>query len=178
MGLKDFYKKQVVPQLMQDFEFKNSMAVPRLEKVTVNVGLGKGLKDSNFIEAVEKTLVEITGQKPIKTKAKKSISSFKIRKGMDVGMKVTLRGARMYDFVERLISVTLPRVRDFRGIAPKIVDKNGNMSLGIRESHAFSEVKVEEIQTVHPLEVTVTTTAKNYEQGLALLKYLGFPFKS
>jgi len=178
MRFKDFYKKQVVPRLMQDFGFKNNMAAPRLEKVTVNVGLGPGLKDSKYVEAVEKTLTKITGQKPVPTKAKKSISSFKIRKGMDIGMKVTLRGPRMYDFVERLINIALPRVRDFRGIAPKVVDENGNISIGIRESHVFPEIKAEEVQTVHPLEVTITTTAKSHEHGLALLKYLGFPFKS
>ena len=177
MRLKEYYKKEVIAQLKKDFDFKNDLAVPRLEKVTINVGMGQGLKDEKYTEEVKKTLTNISGQKPVPTKAKKSISSFKIRKGMDVGLKVTLRGNRMYDFVDKLIHVTFPRVRDFRGINFSTVDKNGNLSVGIRESTAFPEVKAEEITLQHPLEIVITTTAKNQEQGFALLKYLGFPFK-
>jgi len=178
MRFKELYEKKVVPKLIEDFGYKNKMAAPRLEKITLNVGIGPGLKEAGYKEAVEATLMKISGQKPIPTKARKSISSFKIREGMDIGMKVTIRGKRMYDFFERLVNIVLPRVRDFRGIDPNSVDHNGNLSIGIKESHAFPEIKAEEIETVHPLEVTVTTSAQNREEGLALLKYLGFPFKS
>jgi large subunit ribosomal protein L5 len=178
MQIKDLYKKEVVPKLMEDFGYKNKMAVPRLEKITINVGMGRGLKESGYREAVEATLRKITGQAPVSTKARKSISSFKIREGMDIGMKVTLRGQRMYDFFERFVNVVLPRVRDFRGIDPKGVDKNGNLSVGIRESYAFPEISAEEIETVHPLEVVMTTSASSRDEGLALFRYMGFPFKT
>lgn len=177
MNLSELYKKQVIPQLKEEFGYKNTLAVPRLEKVVLNVGLSKGLKDKAFIETAESTLTRITGQKPVPTKAKKSISNFKIREGMVIGMKVTLRGKKMYDFVEKLIKVTLPRVRDFRGLDLKSIDPHGNLTIGIKEHIAFPEIKVDEIERVHGLELTVVTTAKNKKEGRALLKALGFPFK-
>lgn len=176
MQFKAVYTKEIVPKLKGQFGVKNTLAVPRLEKVVINVGLSKGLKDAAFIDAAESTLTRITGQKPVKTKAKKSISNFKIRQGMVIGMMVTLRGKRMYDFVEKLISITLPRVRDFRGISPKHVDKNGNLNLGIREHLAFPEIKADEIDRLHGLEIALVTNARNRERGLALFEALGFPF--
>jgi len=177
MNLKEYYQKQVVPELKKEFEYKNDNQVPKLEKVILNVGLGKGLKDASFIENVESTLTRITGQKPVKTLAKKSISNFKIREGMVIGMKVTLRAQRMYDFVDKLIKVTFPRTRDFRGLSVKAVDKKGNLNIGIREHIAFPEIKADEIERLHGLEVAVVNTAKTREEGLTLFKALGFPFK-
>ncbi|MDD4994984.1 MAG: 50S ribosomal protein L5 [Patescibacteria group bacterium] len=178
MKMKDLYKKEVLQKLKKDFGYKNDLAAPRIKKVTVNVGLSKNASEQSYKEAVGKTLTKITGQKPVPTRARKSISTFKIRAGMDIGMKVTLRGDRMYDFLDRYINIVLPRVRDFRGLDPKSVDKFGNLSLGMRESQAFPEIKPEEVEVVHPLEITVTSNAGNYENGLALYKYLGFPFKT
>lgn len=177
MDLKESYQKQVIPQLKKEFGYKNIFQVPKIEKVVLNVGLGRGLKDSSFIETVESTLTRISGQKPVKTKAKKSISNFKIRAGMDIGMKVTLRGKRMYNFVEKLIKVTLPRVRDFRGLPTEKIDNKGNLNIGIKEHISFPEIKADEIEKLHGLEVAVITNAKNKEEGLALFKALGFPFK-
>ena len=177
MNLKEVYQKKVVPELEKQFGYKNELQVPKLEKVVLNVGLSKGLKDANFMDVVESTLTRITGQKPLKTKAKKSISNFKIRQGMVIGMKVTLRGRRMYDFIEKLIKVTLPRVRDFRGLDEKILDKNGNLNIGIKENLAFPEIKADEIEKIHGLEIAVITTAKTRAESLALLFALGFPFK-
>lgn len=177
MRFKDLYKKEVLPKLKEDFGFKNNMAVPRMEKAVINIGLGPALKDPDFKEQAIATLTKVTGQKPILTRAKKSISTFKIRAGMEIGAKVTLRGDRMYDFVEKFINAVLPRVRDFRGLDEKCVDKNGNITVGITESLAFPEISPEEAKLVHPLEITITTTTNQREQGLALFKYLGFPFK-
>lgn len=178
MRISDLYKKEALPKLKKDFGYKNDLAAPRLEKVTVNVGLGPSLKDAKYVDAVAATLTKITGQKPVPTKARKSISSFKIRAGMNIGMKVTLRGKRMEDFVDKLIHVVLPRVRDFRGISQKTVDQNGNLSIGFKESYAFPEIKMGEVDVANPLQVIITTTAKNRDEGLALFKYLGFPFKT
>lgn len=176
-NLQKQYNKEVCPALMKKFECKNKLAVPTLKKVVVNVGVGAGLKDNEYIENVEKTLLRITGQKPVRTIAKKSISSFKIREGMVVGVKVTLRGTRMWDFIEKLIKVTLPRIRDFRGIDPKGFDKKGNYSLGFREYIAFPEIKPDEVEKIHGLEVNITTSAKSRDEGFELLSLLGFPFK-
>jgi large subunit ribosomal protein L5 len=177
MNFYDNFKKQIVPQLQKELEYKNIFQVPKIEKVVLNVGLGRGLKDSGFIETVENTLTRISGQKPVKTKAKKSISNFKIREGMDIGMKVTLRGKRMYDFIEKFIKVTLPRVRDFRGLPLKSIDKEGNLNLGVKEHISFPEIKADEIEKLHGLEVSFVTSAKNKNEGKILFKALGFPFK-
>lgn len=169
------YEKEAAPQLMASFGLKNRMAVPKLVKVVLNVGLKQGIKDPKFVDHAEKILTKISGQKPVKTLAKKSISNFKIRQGMVVGMMVTMRGRRMYDFVDKLVNVTLPRVRDFRGLSPKTMDHHGNMTTGFKEFLAFPEVKAEDTDYVHGLEITVVTTAKSKDKGLALLRAIGFP---
>lgn len=175
--LREKFNTQIAEQLKKELNLDNVMQLPKLEKVTLNVGLGKSIKDSGFVDTVEDSLTRIAGQKPVKTKAKKSIANFKIREGMVVGMKVTLRGERMYDFVEKLIHITLPRVRDFRGISPKSVDNSGNLSVGIKENIAFPEIKADDIERMHGIEVTITSTAKDRETGLAFFKALGIPFK-
>jgi large subunit ribosomal protein L5 len=163
--------------LMTRLDLKNPMAVPRIKKVVLNVGLKQGLKDPKFVEVVERTLTRISGQKPVKTLAKKSIASFKIREGMVVGMMVTLRGARMNDFLEKLVNSTFPRVRDFRGISTKMIDKHGNMTIGFKEVIPFPEVRPEDTDTMHGLEVTIVTDAGNKERGEALLRAINMPFK-
>jgi large subunit ribosomal protein L5 len=177
MSFKDIYTKEVIPKLREEFSYANVFEVPKVEKVVLNVGLGKGLKDKAFIDAAENTLTRITGQKPVPTKARKSISNFKIREGMVIGMKVTLRGPKMYDFIEKMIKITLPRIRDFRGVAPSTVDHKGNLNLGIREHVAFPEIKADEIERIHGLEIAFVTNAKTKKEGLALFKALGVPFK-
>ncbi len=177
MKLKDKYYKEIVPQLKEKFGYKNIFEVPRLEKVVINVGFGRHAKEKEYIESVENTLMRISGQKPILTKARKSISSFKIRQGMTIGAAVTLRKERMFDFLEKLINVTFPRVRDFRGISEKSVDKNGNLSIGFKEHLPFPEIKSDEVDRIHGLSVCIATTAKNREEGLELFRLMGFPFK-
>lgn len=172
------YREKVVPALKEQFGFKNVLAVPNLQKIVLNVGVGAGLKDKEYIATVKNNLTRISGQKPVETIARKSISNFKIREGMVVGVKVTLRGQRMWDFVEKLVKVTLPRVRDFRGIPNTCFDKEGNYSLGFKECIAFPEIKQDEVERLHGLQVIVTTTAKTKDQGRALLTALGFPFKT
>ena len=175
--LRETYDKKIVPALMERFGYKNRMAVPKLKLVSVNVGMSTNLlKDPKIPETVETTLTRITGQKPVKTLAKKSIASFKVREGQNIGMKVTLRGDRMWHFLEKLIHVTLPRVRDFRGISTKLVDKQGNLSLGFKEYIAFPEIRSDEIEKLHGVQVTVSTTAKTREEGLELFRLMGFPF--
>lgn len=174
--LKEKYIKEVIPALKEKFGYRNNLAVPKLEKVIVHVGLSQGLKDPKFVETAENTLSIITGQRPVKTKAKKSISNFKIRKGLVIGMMVTLRGEKLYDFVDKLINVALPRVRDFRGLSSKAMDRSGNLSIGFRENICFPEIEPDEIERLHGLQVTIKSTAGSKEKGLELLKLLGFPF--
>jgi large subunit ribosomal protein L5 len=175
--LKEHFKKNIALALKTELGLKNLNAVPKMEKVTLNVGLGRGLKDKAYIDTVVSTLTRITGQKPVFTKARKSIAAFKIREGMDIGVKVTLRGNRMYDFVEKLVAITFPRVRDFRGIDISTVDESGNFNCGFREHIAFPEVSSDEVDRLHGLQVTITTSSRTKEEGLALFKALGFPFK-
>ncbi|MDD2758274.1 MAG: 50S ribosomal protein L5 [Patescibacteria group bacterium] len=170
------YKDEVVPELKKELGYKNVMQVPKITKVVVNVGVGKFLKEPNFIENVEKNLIKITGQKPVRTKSKKAISNFKIRENMDIGVVVTLRGPRMYYFLEKLLNVTFPRTRDFHGISDKSFDRQGNFSLGFKENLAFPEVKAGEVDKNHGLEIVFCTTAKSKEEGRMLLAKLGFPF--
>ncbi len=177
MALQAYYKSDVIPKLQTEFGYPNPHAVPAIRQVTLNVGLGKGIKDAKFLETAERTLRRITGQQPVKTKARKSISNFKIRQNMVVGMKVTLRGKRMWDFLEKMIKVSLPRIRDFRGISPTAFDERGNYSLGITEHTAFPEIGTDEIEVVHGLQVTIGTTAMTAKEGRALLTHLGFPFR-
>jgi len=177
MRLKEKYKKTIVPKMEEKFGFKNDMLVPRLTKVVLNVGFGHHAKEKEFMASVEKGLTKITGQKPVFTAAKKSISAFKIRDGLIIGAKVTLRGQRMYDFVEKLVGITFPRVRDFRGLNEKAVDRQGNLTVGIKEFSCFPEILVEEIDNVFGLEVCLSTNAKSRETGLELFRLIGFPFK-
>lgn len=176
MHLYEKYKKEITPTLQKEFGSKNRFMIPRVSKVVVNVGLSKALVDPKFMEIAESTLKKITGQKPVKTRAKKAISNFKIRKGMAIGMMVTLRGKRMYDFIEKLVYVTLPRVRDFRGIPLKSLDKSGNLSIGMKEHTVFPEIKAEEIEHVHGLEVSCITTGQDRAKSQRLFEALGVPF--
>lgn len=171
------YQKSVIPALQKQFGFSNAFQVPKITKVTLNVGIGKSLKDPNVVAVVEDSLTRIAGQKPIRTKAKKSIASFKVRAGQVIGLSVTLRKARMLDFLEKLVHVALPRVRDFRGLDVSAVDKQGNLNIGFRENLAFPEIKSDEIERTHGLEVNITSNAKTREEGIALFTLLGFPFK-
>lgn len=175
--LQTQYEKEIAPALLKELEVENPHAVPRFVKATINVGLKQGLKDPKFVDTVEHTLTKISGQKPVKTKARKSIAGFKIREGNVVGMMVTIRGRRMFDFIEKIITLTLPRVRDFRGLSEKSVDEHGNLTIGFREVIAFSEITPEETEIMHGLEVTIVTSAEDRASGLALLKAAGFPFK-
>ncbi len=175
--LKEQYREEIVPALQKQLGIDNVNAVPKIVKVVVSVGVGKIGKDSKMIDTVIRTLTRITGQKPAETKSRISISNFKLREGQVVGYKVTLRGARMWDFIQKLVAVTFPRVRDFRGISTKAIDANGNMSLGFKEHLSFPEIKNDELDNVHGLEITIHTTAGSFKAGEALLRALGFPFK-
>jgi len=175
--LLDNYRKNVAPALRKEFGIANVMAVPRITKITVNVGVGRMAKDGGTMEKIERDLALLTGQKPSARKAKRSIASFKLREGVVVGYAVTLRGARMWDFLDRLISLALPLSRDFRGIDPKNFDRDGNLNIGIREHSIFPEVNIENVKDIFSLQATITTTAANREQGIALLRGLGFPLK-
>jgi large subunit ribosomal protein L5 len=171
------YRQEVISALRDDFKIKNYMAIPRIKKVVINTGIGRMLKDGKAIEKVEKDLALISGQKPIYRKAKKSIAGFKIREGMDIGLSVTLRGKRMYDFIDRLTSVALPRSKDFRGIDIKNFDELGNLNLGIKEQSIFPEITYETLKDIFSIQITVVTDAKNREMGIKLLRLMGFPIK-
>lgn len=177
MRLKEKYQKEIVPILKKELNLKNDMLAPRLTKVVLNIGFGRHFKEKEYIADVERAFTKISGQKPVMTKSKKSISAFKIRDGLVIGAKVDLRGERMYDFVEKLVSITFPRVRDFRGINAKAIDRAGNLTIGFKDQTAFPEIKVEEINNTFGLEVCLATNAKNEKEGLALFTALGFPFK-
>lgn len=177
MILQEKYKKEILPKLKEKFGYKNSLEAPKLLKVVVNVGVGRNAKDKAYVENAEKSLTRITGQKAMLTKAKKAISAFKIRQGMVIGVAVTLRGRRMYDFIDKLVNISFPRVRDFRGINESQVDRTGNLTIGFKEHLAFPEIKVDEIESTHGLEISISTTAKTREEGLELFRLMGFPFK-
>ncbi len=172
------YRDTVVPALQKEFSLGNTMAVPTLTKVVLNVGFGKHLKDSKHEETVLKTLTRISGQQPVRTKAKKSIAAFKLREGMVVGARVTLRGERMWEFMDKFMNVTLARVRDFHGIDPKSIGQAGTITIGMREHIVFPEIGSDEVEHVHGLEVSVTTSTKDPKLASALLKHLGFPFST
>jgi large subunit ribosomal protein L5 len=176
-SLKEEYKKVIAPKLIEKFGYPNIFAVPRLKKAVVNVGTSQALKDQKYFETIDTTMARITGQKAISCVAKKSIATFKIRKGLIVGKKVTLRGGKMYDFVEKLVRVVLPRLRDFRGIPLSALDKDGNLTIGFPEHIVFPEIRPDEIERIHGLEATVVTQAKSREEALELLKLIGFPFQ-
>lgn len=176
--LKTRYLKEVVPALMKEFSYKNVMQVPKVEKVVLNVGLGEAIQNIKLLEAAQKELGVITGQKAVITKAKKSIAGFKLRKGMPIGCKVTLRGNRMYEFLDRFISLALPRVRDFKGVSGKSFDGRGNYSIGLKEQFMFPEIEYDKVEAVHGMDIIICTTAKTNEEGKALLRYMGMPFGS
>jgi large subunit ribosomal protein L5 len=177
LGLKEHYRSEVIPQLMKKFNYKSVMEVPKLEKVVVNMGVGEAVQNPKALEAAVNDLQVITGQKPIITTATKSIAAFKLRAGMKIGCKVTLRGDRMYDFVEKLINIVLPRVRDFRGVSPKSFDGRGNYTLGLREQVIFPEIDYDKIDKVRGMDITVVTTAKTDEEARELLRLMGMPFR-
>ena len=177
-SLLEQYRKKIVPAMQKAFDIENVMAVPRVEKVVINVGIGKVAKDEKFLEKAQKDLALLSGQKAVFRTAKQSISGFKTRQGMRIGLVVTLRGKRMYDFIDRLIHVALPRSKDFRGIDSKNFDSSGNLNLGIKEHSIFPEITYESLKDIFGLQVTVSTTAKNREKGMKLLKLMGFPIKS
>ena len=175
--LLEKYRNEIIPQMMEKFNFKNKLQVPCLEKIVINMGVGQAASDSKIIEGTMGELALITGQKPIITRAKKAISNFKLKKGMPVGLKVTLRGARMYEFFDRFINVALPRIRDFRGISSNSFDKNGNYSIGLNEQTIFPEIDIDKVQRNQGMDVTICTTAKSKEDAYKLLKLFGMPFR-
>lgn len=175
--LKTKYNETVRPALREEFQHGNVMEVPTVVKVVVNMGVGEAAHDSKMIEGAVRDLAAITGQKPQVTKARKSIAQFKLREGMPIGAHVTMRGDRMWEFLDRLISISLPRIRDFRGLSPKQFDGNGNYTFGLTEQSVFHEIEADSIDRVRGMDITVVTTAKNDAEGRALLKQLGFPFK-
>ncbi|GAB3485275.1 50S ribosomal protein L5 [Flexivirga sp.] len=175
--LKARYQSEIKGQLQDEFQFANVMQVPTVTKVVVNMGVGDAARDSKLIEGAIKDLAAITGQKPAVTKARKSIAQFKLREGMPIGAHTTLRGDRMWEFLDRLVSIALPRIRDFRGLSPKQFDGNGNYTFGLTEQSVFYEIDQDKIDRVRGMDITVVTTASNDDEGRALLKHLGFPFK-
>lgn len=175
--MKDKYKVEVVPALVDEFSYKNVMQVPGLEKIVVNIGLGEALQNKKFLDNAVGDMTQIVGQKPIITRAKKSIATYKLRAGNPIGTKVTLRGSRMWDFLDRLISIALPRQRDFRGISPNSFDGRGNYTLGLREQLVWPEIDYDKIDKIRGMEVSIVTTAKSDEEGRRLLALLGMPFK-
>jgi len=176
--LKDKYINEVVPKMMKEFSYKNVMEVPKIQKIVLNVGLGEAIENIKLLDAAQKELAAITGQKPIVTKAKKSIASFKLRKGVPIGCKVTLRGNRMYEFLDRLISLALPRIRDFKGVSGKSFDGRGNYSMGLKEQFIFPEIDYDKVEMIHGLDITICTNAKTDKESKALLRYLGMPFRN
>ncbi len=175
--LKDHYKKNVVGALTKEFGYTNANAVPKIEKVSVNIGLGEATQNPKLMDGAVNELASITGQKPVVTKAKKSIAAFKLREGMSIGCRVTLRGDRMYEFLDRLMNVALPRVRDFRGVSTKSFDGRGNYTLGVRDQLIFPEIDYNKVEKVKGMNICITTTAKTDNEGRALLRLLGMPFR-
>ena len=175
--LKQRYQKEVGPAIAKEFGITNPMAIPRLEKIVVNMGMGEAIANAKILDTAADELKAITGQKPVITKAKKSIASFKLRQGMPIGVMVTLRGDRMYEFMDRLVSVALPRVRDFRGVSPKAFDGRGNYTIGVREQLIFPEIDFNKVDKLRGMNISIVTTARNDELARALLKALGMPFR-
>ncbi|WP_434144536.1 50S ribosomal protein L5 [Photobacterium leiognathi] len=175
--LHDYYKETVVKELSEKFEYKSIMQVPRIERITLNMGVGEAINDKKLLENAAADMTAISGQKPLITVARKSVAGFKIREGYPIGCKVTLRGERMWDFFDRLISIAVPRIRDFRGLNPKSFDGRGNYSMGVREQIIFPEIDFDKVDCVRGLDITVTTSAKSDEEALALLSAFNFPFR-
>jgi len=175
--LREYYRKEVVPSLMKRFQYKNVMEVPRLEKITINMGLGEAIQNIKIIDSATDELAVIAGQRPVVTKARRSIAQFKLREGMPIGVMVTLRKERMYEFLNRLVNVALPRVRDFRGVSPHSFDGRGNYAMGIREQIIFPEINYDKIDKIKGMSIVIVTTAKTDEEGAELLRLLGMPFR-
>ncbi|MCX7957912.1 MAG: 50S ribosomal protein L5 [Deltaproteobacteria bacterium] len=175
--LKELYKKEIVPRLMKEFSYKNPMQVPKLHKITINMGLGEAITNAKILDSASSELAAITGQKPVITKARKSISNFKLRAGASIGCAVTLRGDRMYEFFDRFVNIALPRVRDFKGLSSRSFDGRGNYSVGIKEHIIFPEINFDKIDKIKGMTITIVTTARSDEEAKKLLKYLGMPFK-
>ncbi|GIU79730.1 MAG: 50S ribosomal protein L5 [Bryobacteraceae bacterium] len=175
--LREHYQKKVIPALMKEFGYKNVMSVPKLEKITVNIGLGEATQNPKLMDGAVQELAQITGQKPVVTKARKSVAAFKLREGMSIGCMVTLRGDRMYEFLDRLMNISLPRVRDFRGVSTRSFDGRGNYTLGLKDQFIFPEISYEKVEKVKGMNICITTTAKTDAEALALLKQLGMPFR-
>ena len=174
--LKDKYINDIMPQMMKRFGYKNVMEVPKVDKIVINMGLGEAIQNVKILESAEKELAAITGQKPVITKARKAIANFKLREGMPIGCKVTLRRERMYEFLDRLLNLALPRIRDFKGVSAKAFDGRGNYSLGIREQIIFPEIDYDKIDKIRGMNIVIATTAKNDEEAKALLQLMGMPF--
>jgi len=176
--LKQHYQKSVIPALTKEFGYKNVMAVPKIEKIALNVGLGEATQNPKLMDPAVNELAQIAGQRPVVTKARKSIAAFKLREGMSIGCTVTLRGDRMYEFFDRLVNVALPRVRDFRGVSSKSFDGRGNYTLGVKDQLIFPEIDYNKVEKIKGMNISITTTAKTDAEGLALLKHLGMPFRA
>jgi len=175
--LQQYYRETIVPQLRKDLGLPNPMQVPKITKITVNMGVGEAVADKKVMDAAVADLTKITGQKPLVCKSRKSIASFKLREGLAVGCKVTLRGTRMYEFLDRLISIAMPRIRDFRGVSPRAFDGRGNYSLGVKEQIIFPEIQYDQIDQLRGMDITITTSAVDNKQGRALLEAFSFPFR-
>ena len=176
--LKSMYRERVVPAMMKEFSYVNPMQVPRLERVVLNVGMGEAIQNVKLLESAVTELTQVTGQKPVVTRAKKAIAGFKLRKGLPIGAKVTLRGNRMHEFFDRLVNVALPRIRDFRGVSTKAFDGRGNYTLGLKEQLTFPEIKYDDVASIHGLDITIVTTAKRNDEARSLLRHLGMPFRT
>ncbi len=176
--LQEHYQKKVVPSLMKEFSYANPMQVPKLECIVLNVGMGQATQNVKLLDSAVKELGTIAGQRPVVTRARKAIANFKLRKGLPIGAKVTLRGKRMYEFLDRLVTVALPRIRDFKGVSPKSFDGRGNYTLGLKEQLIFPEIKYDEVASIHGMDITVVTTARSNDEGKALLKNMGVPFRT
>jgi len=176
--LQEHYQQHVVPALIKDFSYANRMQAPRLERIVLNVGMGEATQNAKLLESALKELGAITGQRPVMTRARKAIANFKLRKGLPIGAKVTLRGRRMYEFLDRLIAVALPRIRDFKGVSPKAFDGRGNYTLGLKEQLIFPEIKYDAVAAIHGMDIVLVTTARTNEEGKALLTQMGVPFRT
>ncbi len=176
--LKVRYRDEVVPAMMKEFSYENTMQVPRLERIVLNVGMGEALQNVKLLESAVTELTQVTGQKPVVTRAKKAIAGFKLRKGLPIGAKVTLRGRRMHEFFDRLVNVALPRIRDFRGVSTKAFDGRGNYTLGLKEQLTFPEIKYDDVASIHGMDITIVTTAKRNDEARSLLRHLGMPFRT
>ena len=176
--LKVLFKEKVLPAMIKEFGYKNPMQVPRVERIVINVGMGEAVQNVKLLESAAAELEQITGQKAVLTRAKKAIAGFKLREGVPIGVKVTLRGTQMHEFMDRLVAVALPRIRDFRGISPKAFDGRGNYTLGLKEQLTFPEIKYDDIASIHGMDITFVTTAKRNDEAKALLAHLGMPFRA